>query len=60
MNDKKRFLDSRVNENKRIELDIQTSERVIVTKREENKQLAQRIDDLNAEVEILKNQLSAS
>lgn len=52
-------MEDRVNDNKRKELDIQTSERVIATKREENKQIFEHINNLTADVEILKNQLSA-
>lgn len=59
MEEKKRFLDNRINENKRIEVDIQSSERIIATERERNKQIALAIENLEADVEILKNQLSA-
>jgi len=59
LNEKKKFLEDRINDNKRKEIDIQTSERVIAAKREENKQIAEHINNLTADVEILKNQLSA-
>ena len=59
MNEKKKFLENRVQENKRVELDIQTAERVIANKREENKAIHENINNLTADVEILKNQLSA-
>jgi len=59
LNEKKKFLENRVQENKRVELDIQTAERVIANKREENKAIHENINNLTADVEILKNQLSA-
>lgn len=59
LNEKKDFLDSLKNENKGIELDIQGSERINYQKKEANKQRVESINNLSAEVEILKNQLSA-
>ena len=46
-------------ENKRTELDIQSSERINYQKKESNKQKIETINNLTADVEILKNQLSA-
>jgi len=59
LNEKKNFLDQLKNENKNIELDIQGSERINYQKKEANKQRIESINNLSAEVEILKNQLSA-
>jgi len=59
LEEKKNFLESLKQENKRTELDIQSSERINYQKKEVNKQKAETINNLTAEVEILKNQLSA-
>jgi len=59
LEEKKNFLDSLKGENKRTELDIQGAERVNFQKKEANKQRVESINNLTAEVEILKNQLSA-
>jgi len=59
LEEKKNFLESLKSENKRTELDIQTAERINFQKKEVNKQKNENINNLSAEVEILKNQLSA-
>lgn len=59
LEEKKNFLDSLKSENKRTELDIGTAERINYQKKEANKQRIEMINNLSAEVEILKNQLSA-
>jgi len=59
LEEKNNFLASLRAENKRTELDIGTAERVNYQKKENNKQKAEAINNLAAEVEILKNQLSA-
>jgi len=59
LGEKKDFLASLNGENKRAELDIQSSERINYQKKETNKQKIETINNLTADVEILKNQLSA-
>jgi len=59
LEEKKNFLENLKGENKSIEFDIQASERINFQKKEANKQRVESINDLSAEVEILKNQLSA-
>lgn len=59
VNEKKAFLDERKQENKQTEQSIITNERLIAQKRNENKKISESIENLEAEVEILKNQLSA-
>jgi len=59
LEEKKNFNESLKGENKRTELEIQSAERTNYQKKEVNKQKAETINNLSAEVEILKNQLSA-
>jgi len=59
LEEKKNFLESLKGANKGTELDIQGSERINFQKKEANKQRNESITNLTANVEILKNQLSA-
>lgn len=59
LEEKKQFLIKQKHDNKNLEFQITLNERKIIEEKAINKRNADQIENLEAEVEILKNQLSA-